>query len=96
MSQCTRFYILYQFFNIIHLFQLGQISLTSSLWVINIYLIEYLKAMNKTSKFQAKLREPGKVWAGADAGIEWTWEPQTERFIQVGFAAGEALKYPKV
>jgi len=34
----------------------------------------------------ARLREPGKVRAGADAGVEWTRELQTERGSpQVGF-----------
>ncbi len=34
----------------------------------------------------AKFREPGKVWAGASAGVEWTRELQTERgFPWVGF-----------
>ncbi len=34
----------------------------------------------------ARLREPGKVRAGAGAGVEWTRELQTERdFSRVGF-----------
>ena len=28
---------------------------------------------------EAELREPGKVWAGASAGVEWTQELQAEK-----------------
>lgn len=49
----------------------------------------------------ARLREPGKVRAGASAGVEWTRELQAERVPQVGFdgkgtvtkAQGIASKY---
>ncbi len=49
----------------------------------------------------ARLREPGKVRAGASAGVEWTRELQAERVSQVGFdgkgtvtkAQGIASKY---
>ncbi len=37
------------------------------------------KAENEISIPPAKLREPGKVWAGANEGVEWTRELQTER-----------------
>jgi len=46
--------------------------------------LKYLKAVNRNSKFPAKSREPGQVWAGTSAEIEWTWELQTEKVL--GFA----------
>ena len=59
--------------------KIGMASLTS---INHLYILgENIgkKAGNENSKSPAKPREPGKVRAGAGAGIEWARELQAEK-----------------
>ena len=59
--------------------------------------INIAKAANKNSKLRSGAkRESGKLGTDASAGVEWTWELQTENFLSVGFVAREALSSPGV
>ena len=69
------------------------------MWPLAILLedTEKLKAGNETSMPPARCREPGKVRAGAGAGVEWTRELQAERgFPRVGFDVRAPLVKPRV